>query len=56
MERTGHTGRIGKGVTCPLCGNTDVHYRKETDTWVCGYCANSWYTIGHCTMQRDREP
>lgn len=48
MERTGHTGKTGNGVSCPLCGHTDVHYLKETDTWVCGRCQYSWYTIEHC--------
>jgi ribosomal protein L37AE/L43A len=44
-------GRIGNGVSCPLCGHKDVHYRKETDTWVCGQCQYSWYTIEGCNLQ-----
>ena len=52
MERTGHTGWTGKGVSCPLCGHTDVHYRKETDTRVRGHWEYRWYTLEHHTMQR----
>lgn len=50
MERTGHTGSTGKDISCPLCGHTDINYRKESDTWVCGHCDYSWYTIEHCNI------
>jgi predicted RNA-binding Zn-ribbon protein involved in translation (DUF1610 family) len=52
MEQTGHNGMTVKGISCPLCGHRDVHYRKETDTYVCGHCEYTWYTIEHCTIQR----
>jgi hypothetical protein len=52
MERTGHPGRTGKGVPCPLCGYPDTYYRKETDTYECGHCDYCWYTIEHCTIKR----
>jgi len=44
-------GKNVRGVSCPLCSHTDVHYRKETDTYVCGHCDYSWYTIEHCYLQ-----
>ena len=48
MERTGHPGTNVRGVSCPLCGHTDVRYLKETETYECGTCDYTWYTIEHC--------
>ncbi|MDD1697610.1 MAG: hypothetical protein LUQ36_04540 [Methanoregula sp.] len=50
MERTKNTGRTDHGIPCPLCGQTNVHYRKETATYVCGHCGYRWYTIEHCNL------
>ncbi|MDD1699810.1 MAG: hypothetical protein LUQ04_03335 [Methanoregula sp.] len=48
MEGTGHKSMTVKEISCPLCGYMDVRYRKETDTYVCGHCDYSWYTIEQC--------
>jgi predicted RNA-binding Zn-ribbon protein involved in translation (DUF1610 family) len=50
MERRVHPGETVRGVSCPLCGYTDVHYRKETDTYGCGNCDYTWYTIEKCNI------
>ena len=55
MRQREHNKRKEDDVSCPLCGHTDVHYRKETDTWVCGHCDYGWYTIEHGTNHRNRE-
>ncbi len=49
-EPTGRKGKAGNNISCPLCSHSDVHYRKETDTYVCGQCDYRWYTIEHCNI------